>query len=106
MRRKLINDDIVEVKLLDTYNVIKHLDKEIIKQRIITYMTKNLYRFGCFANSQKDRMAEHTVINFYHLVPISYMNNPCCITEYRHNKKLKLIEHFIQNPKIFWETPE
>lgn len=106
LRNCLVNDINVEVNLLDMYNNIKHLNKMLIKQKILTYMTKNMYRFGCYMNSQKDRKAICTSIDFYHLVPTTFMRVPCCLSEYDFEKKVKLTEHYLSDPHSFWSTPK
>ena len=106
LRDCLINDIVVEVNLLDLYVNIKNSNKMLIKQKILTYMSKNMYRFGCYRNSQKDREATCTSVDFYHLVPSTFMNKPCNIIEYNHEKKIKLTEHYLLDPDTFWRTPK
>lgn len=105
MRNCLINDVEINVNLLEIYDNLKHLNKTLIKQKILTYMIKNLYRFGCYRNSQMDRNTFCKSIDFYHLVPNTYMQTPYSLSEYSLEKKIKLTEHFVLNPHPFWATP-
>ncbi len=105
LRDCLINDMEIEVNLMDVYNNISPKNKILIKQKIITYMMKNMYRFGCYKNSHKDREARGTSTEFYHLVPISFMKEPCDLTVYHFEKKEKYTEHYMLNPDAFWGKP-
>ena len=106
LREYLINEIDVEIHLLDIYKDVTDMNKTLYKQKILAYMTKNTYRFGCFMNSQKDRQAVCKTTKFYNLVPVSYIDKPCEVAEYCFETKVKKIEYYSSNSQAFWKLPK
>ncbi len=106
LRKCLICGEDVEVNLMNIYDNIEHLNRNFIKQKILIYMIKNMYRFGCYKNSYRDGDAKNRNVDFYHLIPSTYMEMPYSMAEYDFEQKVKKTEHYIVDPYSFWCVPE
>lgn len=107
LRDHIIANEQFEVNLLDEYwSGISERDRLMAKNRIIVYMTKNLYRFGCWQNSFLNRIATEGVVTYYELIPKSYMQTPFIQSQYSRTTGIKTISIYGSDEAEFWKKPE
>lgn len=107
LRKCLIEDKPIHVKLLDVYGPkLRKKESIMFQNKVLIYMMKNVYRFHCFQNSILDRLAKEREIIHYHLVPTNYMSTPFIRAFYDIESAVKHKEIYISDEEKFWKTPE
>lgn len=107
LREYIIKDEPFEVNLLkEFWGKFSNREQQMIKNRIVVYMMKNLYRFECRQNSYTDRTSFQEPLIYYDLVPESYFKTPMKQVLSDTNTGLKHMVIYSSDETEFWKTPE
>lgn len=77
-RNYLIRGENINVNLLPVYwaSLNDNRERMLYFEKVLIYMSKNMYRFACFKNGHKDRLAQGRVVEIINLVPNTYIDLP------------------------------
>lgn len=107
LKNCIINDMNININFLEAfYSEREQGNIELMKKRILTYMSKNLYRFECFKNPQTDCFLTSSMIKTYNLVPLNYMQTPFIRSLYIKEKCNKIMEYYTADADKFWALPQ